>query len=422
MSHQHRFKTPNRSYNEVNSDYSSFIEANYAKTAIADSDTLKDFLKEKKRAHKLEKENYQLKQKIISNQKQYEDEKEKIIVKHSELMEISTKYEFFVKQIQLILGIKNDSDEIILNEIQNLVNNYEEQAQIIEAQNGTKEELEFLQKMVNIKEKRVDELENTISETTSLYQTMEKEIDRKANDVLELQNDLNESRQEIESLNSIIIQYMAASGVFDSPQASIQAVQNLKKRVAILEKEIQQSSVELKLKQAEERQKTELLQVKKEIEEHGQEIQKSLTSLKNTVVENHPDDSQTKELCKKLTRTNKLLTARIKQLENEKKHKWEYDDDLSLSTSSSDSQNKKRRSEKVLDPSTSPDSPESVEFSVWVAKAHEVLSLERQIHQIETKNVAVSQECQFMAHQCYVRNSFPNAKPRESTAAQGTIF
>jgi hypothetical protein len=239
----------------------------------------------------------------------------------------------------------------------------------------------FLQQELEIKSRRIQDLETMLKDSQRLCQDTEAKLGDKSANTQELLRQIDEQQHQIESLESALRRFLVACEVYE-PEAALAEVQRLKREHREHEK-YSQIDIESRFAKLIAARREGFDAICQQIDEQGKAVQADLHSLGDLIAADD-DERLPGEIARTLESTNRLLEERMDQLRAARIYESDESDD--------EVPNRKQRSRgRKTDEALGP--------SLWMAKTRDVLALERQIHRVNRKLDHAVGSCHFLAQE-----------------------
>lgn len=267
----------------------------------------------------------------------------------------------FLGRLCQVLGISTESETIfddILDSVQCLTS---------ESENA------FLKKEIEMKDRRIADLEVLFQKSQTLTRSMKHDIDESASFSQNLQKEIAEKDDELENLADTVDRFLTACecSSCDDALAKIKCMQDELYKLRKLQDIDACDDIETMAKQRQ----LDVQDLRDLIKHQAEVTHNALESLERKM-ESKQDDSLSMGLFRNLENTNHILEQRVQQLTAEREKQ------IQLPTF--------RPSEYRSD---------GLGPSLWMAHKRELLSLERQMTQMSRKLEATTRNCQFLAHE-----------------------
>ncbi|OHT13058.1 hypothetical protein TRFO_03480 [Tritrichomonas foetus] len=362
----------------------------------SDSESLSQIIHESKNRNKLQMESVQLKQQIIDNKQKFETERNEFIQNELKLREENQRLINMLQRIAKASGTSISDPEfenIITNKIKN---------------SGHTDNFDFNLESMNLKDQRINELENAIKESQKLIQSMENEIDQKIQEKNEIQAFADDQQRTIDDLSSLVRQFMVACEITDSPENAIKNIQEMKRKFKRMESLSETTKIDEMLRQFEERRANEYGRLFQQVEEQGNLIHNAIESLQANMGNDDDTSHHSLEVYQTLQQTNKMLAERMNQLRGGRKS------DLSNSRSNNGSYSRSDSSSKadLIDTNYESYDRRGLGPSIWIAKTREMLSLERQLMKTNQRLENANRNCQCLANENMYFRSMAAQNPK----------
>jgi hypothetical protein len=285
--------------------------------------------------------------------------------------------ESLARQLAGVLGLATDVPDLIetiLNQVTDLV--YGSTRKVASRDGFVKQELE-------IKERRIQDLESMLAHSQRLCKDTEAKLDDKLATNQELLRQIDEQQQRIEELEATLRRVLVACESSE-PEAAVSEIQRLKREQR--ERELYEAvDIDSRIAGLIASRTESFDSICRQIDEQGRSVQADLHALDEMIAADE-DDQFPKEIARTLESTNRLLAERLEQLRAARI----YDSD----ESEDETPPRKARRKRAGAPNG-----EGLGPSLWLSKTRDVLSLERQMHDVNRRLDHAVTNCHLLARE-----------------------